>query len=690
MARPIAFAFALALGALLATGCMRARGTPEDPYVTEVKIQGAEAVDEDTILAKIATQASDRFAWQEARTLDPDALVVDRKRIEALYREHGYYEARVADVKVEKVERGRVKVVFVVEEGRPVRVTKLVVQGLEEPLAVKEIAERLSELPLGEREIFTEGRYDATKGLILSTLRNSGFATAEVTQHANVYPPEHAAEVTYEVKAGRRWKFGTLQPIGTRAVPRERIRRQAELEVTPGEWWDESKLPKAQGRVFGLGVFGGVRMLRGTPDERSGAIPVIIAVREAPFRTIRAGPRAGLEQNVRLDVSGTTGWTNRNFNGDLRRLQLDLRAGYAWILGQSRKEGPVLLTAAEFSQPGAFGPRIDSFARLEVERGLEQAYDFWSERIRVGLPLRLHPRWTLVPSYNIEVYQLSNVAQSFDPSRPSASGPELNNCLHNVCLLSYLEQRVGWDGRDDPIFTRKGLWLQFAIQEGANIGGYGYRYLRLLPEARGYMPLGPDVVLAARARVGALVPLNEAGEPPVVARFEAGGTHSMRGYQTGRLASMVYVDGDWVPVGGNGLVDGSLELRFGISGNLGAALSVDAGNTSPPSALPTAWQEALDPTLLQWAAGVALRYKTVFGPVRLDVGVRVPSNWGPGIRWPNRFAPVPSVENAGDEITLKAGEKCPPGFPVQDGRCLVPGQHIENWLAIHISLGDPF
>jgi translocation and assembly module TamA len=684
-------ALALALGALVATGCMRARNTPEDPYVTEVKIEGADAVDEDSILAKIATRASDRFAWQEARTLDPDALVVDRKRIEALYRERGYYQARVADVKVEKVERGRVKVVFVVEEGQPVRVTKLVLQGLEEPLAVKEIAERLSKLPLRQGEIFTEGRYDATKGLILATLRNSGFATAEVTQRANVYPPEHAAEVTYDVKAGRRWKFGMIQPIGTRAVPRDRIRRQAELEVTPGEWWDESKLPKAQGRVFGLGVFGGVRMLRGTPDERSGVIPVIVAVREAPFRTLRAGPRAGLESNVRLDVSGTTGWTNRNFNGDLRRLQLELRAGYAWTLGNSNREGPVLLTAAEFSQPGAFGPRIDSFLRLEVERGIEQAYDFWSERVRVGLPLRLHPRLTLVPSYNIEVYQLTNVAQGFvfDPSKPSASGPELNNCLNNVCLLSYLEQRIGWDGRDNPIFTRRGYWVQLAVQEGFNIGGYGYRYLRLVPEARGYMPLGQDVVVAARARVGALIPVKEGVVPPIVARFEAGGTHSMRGYQTGRLASMVYDtdNRDWVPVGGNGLVDGSLELRFGISGNLGAALSLDAGNTSPPSSVPSAWQHALDPTLLQWAVGVGLRYKTVFGPVRLDVGVRVPSNWGPGISWPNRFAPVPSVENAGADIPLKENERCP--FDPQSP-CVVPNERIENWFAIHLSLGDPF
>ena len=81
--------------------------------------------------------------------------------------------------------------------------------------------------------------------------------------------------------------------------------------------------------------------------------------------------------------------------------------------------------------------------RLELERGLEQAYDFWSERFRLGSPIRLAPRWTLVPSYNLEVYQLSSVVGSL-PTQPTSEGPELQNCQKNVCLLSYLEHALRW------------------------------------------------------------------------------------------------------------------------------------------------------------------------------------------------------------------------------------------------------
>ena len=51
---------------------------------------------------------------------------------------------------------------------------------------------------------------------------------------------------------------------------------------------------------------------------------------------------------------------------------------------------------------------------------------------------------------------------------------------------------------------------------------------------------------------------------------------------------------------------------------------VEGGALAPRMAQLRAWQTALDPTLLQWAAGLGLRYQTPFGPLRIDVGVRLP------------------------------------------------------------------
>jgi translocation and assembly module TamA len=329
------------------------------------------------------------------------------------------------------------------------------------------------------------------------------------------------------------------------------------------------------------------------------------------------------------------------------------------------KRGTVGLASAEFTQPAAFTRWTDASARLELEKGIEQAYDFYAERIKLSLPLRLAPRWRLVPSYNLEVYELSNfgLAVITGPGGTTSSGASIENCKGSVCLLSYLEQVIAWDGRDDPLNTRRGLYVALSVQEGLDIATYGYRYLRFLPEARAFWPLGERTVLALRGRVGALIPVSEPGAPPIVARFMAGGPLSMRGYYNRRLAKMELQSGQFVPVGGNGLADGSAEIRFGLTGNLGAAVFLDAGAVSDASAVPSAWQAALDAGNFQWAAGFGLRYRTPFGPLRADVAARLPDRWS----------------------TARSAFPAVPYTVYPDGKL-----HREPIIAVHFSLGEAF
>jgi translocation and assembly module TamA len=663
---PAALALALLAGA---SACVRGVGTQQEPDVDAVDFRGARSIDVDDLASKLATQAPVPRPGivgplvKDRQRLDPDALAIDRRRVEAFYRQRGYYSARVADVKVAPAGSGLVKVVFEVEEGAPVRVSKLTVTGLE---GVPEAQRRLGRLPIAPGQVFTESAYDAARGAILSALQTTGWADAEVRQSAEVLPEAGTAEVSYEAHAGQRFRFGPVFVSGSSAVSSDRIREQVEGAVKPGEWWDESKLQVAQQRVFDLQVFGGVRVTRGTPDPTRGTIPIVVAVREAPFRTLRAGPGLGF-QATRWEAHALLGWQHRNFLGDLRRVGVDLRVGYAWVptpFAPARR-GPVGLLGFDFRQPGALTRYIDTSARLEIERGVIDAYDFLAQRLKLGLPLRISPRWTLVPSYNLEVYELSNTGGiQPTPLQRDPAAPLVENCRGSasrpLCLLTYLEQRIAWDGRDDLANTRRGLYVALSVQEAFRVATFGYRYLRLVPELRAYYPLSRRTVVAFRTRVGALIPLNETGDPPIVARFMAGGALSMRGYYTGRLSPMVLQKGEWVPIGGNGIADGSLELRFELSRSVGTVLFLDGGSVSEPKAVPSEYQIALDPTRIQWAAGAGFRYHTAFGTLRADVAVRLPTSPRGG------FPPVP--------FTL-----WPDGVP-----------HSEPIVAVHIALGEAF
>ncbi|HUL58615.1 MAG TPA: BamA/TamA family outer membrane protein [Anaeromyxobacteraceae bacterium] len=638
---------AVLLLAAASASCFTPRvvGGPSDqPVVAKVELEGVRAVDRDDLADRLAIHGpTGPFWWdREAYRLDPDALSVDRKRIEAYYRERGFYRARVRDVEVLPAGKDEVRVVFHVEEGPRVRVTRVEVVGLD---GAPEALAKIRKLPIKAGDPFTEGAYDAARAAILATLRNDGWAMAEVAQRAQVLPEDGSARITYTVTPGERYRFGPVVVTGTTEVPRGRVRDQAEVEVQPGKTFDESKLAKAQGRVFDLGVFGGVKVANGTPDEEHGEVPVVVQVHEAPFQTVRTGPGASIQLN-RYDVYGTVGWTHRNWLGDLRRLSLDLRAGYAWLptIWNPTKSAPVALATAGFAQPGVIARVIDINAGLEVERGIEDAYDYWAQRIRIGFPLRLAPRWTLVPSYSLEIYEMS--APPPDPSAPNSGNLDLESCGgSSLCVLSYLEQRIGWDGRDSPLDPHRGLYLGLSLQEGFSFFGLGYRSFRVVPEVRGFMDLGGGLVLGLHARLGIMMPIAESVPPPLMARLYAGGVASMRGYYTRRLSPMTIQNGDWVPTGGNALLDGSIELRFPVVGNLGGSVFLDAGNVTGPSSVPTAYQKIFDLGLLQPALGLGLRYRTPIGPVRFEVAARLPNDYRPGVEFNHRFPTVPETDH---------------------------------------------
>jgi len=621
--------------------------------------------------------------------LDRDQLEVDRRRIEAYARDRGFYDARVRDAQVIPVGPGQVDVVFVVDEGAPVRVRQLEITGMD---GAAEATAALAKPALREGDVFTVAAYDALRDQLTAALQNNGWALAEVTQEAQVLPEEHAAVVRYAVQAGPRYRFGPIFVTGAGAVAKERIRRRTAQEIAPGSWYDQSKLGVAQARVFAMGVFAGARVNRGTPDADRGIIPIVVAVREAPFRSVRVGPGLGVVSGTRIDASGIAGWTHRNFLGDLRKLDLSLSAGYAWLVQAENKDAirsaPVGTLDLDFSQTELGGRPVDLGARIGLQRGLEQGYDFWAQRLRLSLPVRLSKRVTFVPSYNLEVYELENAEALPDPDDPTQTqaSPVLASCerpddstTRGVCLLSYLEQRLEWDGRDDPLNARRGFYVALSLQEGGRVGGYGYKYLRVVPEARVYFPLGERSVLAARARLGAFIPIDETDAPPTVALFQSGGPSSMRGYGLNRLSP--YSTGrrareatetepaveaiPALPIGGNGLAEYSVETRFPLRGNLFGAVFVDAAYVSYRSARPNAYQYAFAPARLQWAAGLGIRYRTPIGPVRLDLAGRLPTDLSDDVDFDDRFPAVPGTEGA-------------------------PGRRHERILSLHLTVGEAF
>jgi translocation and assembly module TamA len=100
------------------------------------------------------------------------------------------------------------------------------------------------------------------------------------------------------------------------------------------------------------------------------------------------------------------------------------------------------------------------------------------------------------------------------------------------------------------------------------------------------------------------------GEPLVSSeRFRAGGTNSVRGYETDSLGPVGFL-GD--PAGGQAVLVFNQELRYRHASGLGLAAFWDAGNV---------FAKSTDLSFeLQHALGLGLRYDSPVGLLRLDLG----------------------------------------------------------------------
>jgi len=636
---------------LLVAACATTSTPPPGPKVTRLDIEGTKQVKEGAIKDRILTSETPWWAFWPfggPHYFDSNAWQADLRRIERYYQAQGFYQAEVVNSEVKQERANEVALRVEVSEGEPTRIGDIHIAGLD-ALTPEHREQAEARLPLKKGDVFREGPWEEAKAQLQDRLRDLGYAEAEVTGEVQVDVETRLADVRLDAKPGLRYRFGNTF-VATDAnpqVPPRRIIEQVQGSLKKGDWYSETALADAQARVFRMGVFGAVKVNRGAPDRESATVPVVVDVREAPFRSVRLGGGVGVDA-ARQEGRLLGEWTNRNFLGGLRRLTVRGRAGYAYIpnILSSTKHGPVFEVTGEYEQPRFLFRDLRQQTSLTLEKGLEQAYDYYGGRLQAGVIWQPHRSFSVFPSYNLQIYRLSGRVSADSRVPPVVLGCGENQVRCDVAL-SFLEVAFAWDRRDDPVEPRDGYYLSLSVQKGGGLLRGDFDYVRLLPDLRFYRSFGQDrqVVLAAKLRLGTLNPANDS-QSSIVTRFFSGGATSMRGFNGQRLSPMVALprtkdlDGDgvpettqtseWdtVPVGGNSLFETSVELRYQLSSSIMVAAFWDSGLVGVEG-----FEHGGAPRLFgpdhYHAVGLGLRYLTVVGPVRLDLARRL--NIGRGL-----------------------------------------------------------
>jgi translocation and assembly module TamA len=695
----------LVLLGLHGLSCASSEEKPDGPLIDSFRIEGTQQVKESELKKKVVT--SDTFApWlpffgREER-FDQNAWTADQRRIERYYQAHGFYQARVVEEDVKDTRQGHVELRLKVDEGDPTRIERFEVVGLE-PLTDAERKRVLEKLPPQKGRVFLEEEWTRTQKQLSDRLQKLGYAgvTPETLEaRALVDVGKQTADLEVRVVLGKRYKFGRVyvsNPDGQ--VSSRLITDQVTSVIAEGEWFNPDLLEEAQARVLKMGVFSAVKVTRAALDQQDGVAPVAVDVREAPFTTWRGGPGFAIDQ-LRTEVRGTLLYENRNFLGGTRRLTLRARGGLAFLAGTStsgvlaivsvvRGEpgsqwGPFGQVTAEIEQPHFLHRALSIQFALEPSYTIEPAYRAGGGNTRLSLVWRPTSHVTASTSVNFSIYQLS-APVALGTSTPAFVGCGL------TCVLQYEEESIAWDRRDDPLSPHEGWYLALDLQQGGDTlatGGFAYNFYRFTPEGRYFVSFfDKKFTIAARARLGVM--LTTRGSAPIPVRYFSGG-NDMRGFSAQRLAPYDVVpltnctdvaldaatrqtgvcpgNGQVVPVGGNTLLDGSLEFRWNVWEWVTIATFVDTGYVT---------QGGLSADLfaaLNWALGVGARFQTPIGPIRVDLAARLPF----GAPLERAGLPRQNAVASGCFFGLGAGPSATyPGSP--EGLC-----------AFHISVGEAF
>lgn len=389
------------------------------------------------------------------------------------------------------------------------------------------------------------------------------------------------------------------------------------------------------------------------PVPKVATSPVVIEARRSKLRTLSLGGGLGADV-IKSEVHLSASWRDQNLLGGLRDFLVSVTPGIAFYPTRvpefSAPEHllPQVKTMVQFSQPGFPEERTKTLAQINYDiypvllssnpPDDAPVIGYREFRGRAGVE-RKFGKITLVPTYNLQAGVPFTYLGDLDPTATSV-------------YISYVELLTELDLRNDRIRPVEGFFATTAVQF-AGLGGSALD-LRVQPEFRGYVPVVRHKTgFAARLGFGFLFPFNydtPNGDNDVSVQdtqiayfrsFFSGGPISNRGYPfrgVGPHGAVPFfypdyaastagvdcgseeardVDSCSIPLGGRTLWEASLEFRFVISGPFTGTVFCDASDVYEETTLPTFGRPHL-------ACGLGPRFDTPVGPIRLDIGYRIP------------------------------------------------------------------
>ena len=505
-------------------------------FVTDVKINGAKAINEMTLKRLMVTVEVDCFEWMNSYgQFDEDRINYDMQAISAEFSNQGYIRVSIAKPKITLVhgpDFSRISVELTITEGERYFTGAVDIAGD----LLNDRSDILREVRLTTGSPFSPAVMNRDMAVLTELYQEQGYAFAQVIPDRRINEKTRIVDVTYNLRAGEKATIRRIEFQGNRET-RDFVMRR-EFLVGENELYNGRKLRESNANLRALGYFKPSTALEPRPTDVNNVLDVVTKIEESQTGTLQG-------QIGYSELSGITGSVSLS-KANLGGRGQSIRLGAEFAERNVRNNFFV-----EFSEPRLFGTDFASSSSLgyanredqtELARGL-----LTEMSLSQGVGYRLLPR--LQVNFSVE-----------------ATNREFRNTDIRPIQLRSFSTSLTYRSVNNPTFPSDGSILSGTVtQVGGEILGGTTQYRRYNFNVQRFLSLNPQstLILMGRMRLGWLeqVPNNEI---PIEDRYRIGGYSTVHGYQFGEIGGPmgyrehVVINGFPVPrvdAAGNPVVD---------------------------------------------------------------------------------------------------------------------------------------
>ncbi|MCX6926776.1 MAG: outer membrane protein assembly factor BamA [Verrucomicrobia bacterium] len=604
--------------------------------ILKVEFVGAKAFPMKKLRKTIKTRKHWMFSWLTGSgVFKSDQFDEDKEKLTELYRDKGYIDFEIKDVKFERPTPQTLIIRFIVYEGTQYKVGAVKFTG-NKLFTVPEITQGMRLLHERSRSKAKIGPNGLT--MDVGGIFTPGGVTKDIESVEDFYGSKGYIDVTaasrhlflvripntetgtmdleFQIDEGKQYHIEKIEIKGNIRTKDKVIRR--ELAVSPGEVFDMVRVKLSKQRLEGLNYFTSVDT-RSEAFDAAGRKNLVVDVDEKTTGHVSLGAGfSTVDSLVGIAEYNEGNYQAPWFRGGGQKFRLKATVGTVrqdyeltfiepWFLGRKLQFSfDLYYRDYAFMSPNDIYTITRGGAKVGVERALG------SDFLRGGL------------SYSVENVgvSLAGGANQY-PAFSFKESNVPNDIFHTVGshILSTAGASLAYDTRNSTKLPNKGQRTELVSQlTGGPLGG-SYSFYRLELHTAHYFPgFLPGHVLEIGGRAGVVEEFGRAPNVPFFERYYLGGLTSLRGFKY-RYISPRQVPNipDNEPIGGDTYWFGSAEYSIPIyeaerGVGLRFAVFYDAGSVGA---------NPYNPNFARFSDnwGLGIRINLPIGPLRLDYGI---------------------------------------------------------------------